>query len=110
MIKILDTILKIENDSKAIVADAQKKAREIKEKAEKENADRLNAVRTQAEASLVASMNKTKKEWEEKYQHVLSLQNTLYSDFLNAKSIEIDNTADKIMAIIKKPRHKSINE
>lgn len=109
MLKILNTILKIEDDSKASVAEAQKKAREIKDAAEKENTARLAAAREEAEALLVASVNMAKKEREEKYQNALSLQDALYSDSIKAKSSEIENSVDKIMDIIKKPRHKNSN-
>jgi hypothetical protein len=110
MRKILDTILQIENDSKAIVVDAQNKAREIKETAEKENAQSIKAVRTEAEESLLISVNNAKKKWEIKNQKYILSQESLLSDFLNTKGAEIEKTTDKIMAIIKKPRHKKIDE
>lgn len=107
MIKnVLDTILKIEEDSKAQVAKAQEKARDIKEAAEKENAERLNAARAQAASGLLASVTKTKEEWEEKYQKKLASQDTLYADFIKSKDQEIDRTADKILTIIINPQHK----
>ncbi|MBN1480025.1 hypothetical protein JXA70_07125 [candidate division KSB1 bacterium] len=110
MIKILDTILKIEQDSKAKVVQAQKKAREIKETAEKENAERLNAARTEAAAFLLESVNNLKKEWEEKYQRVLASQDTKHADFIEKKSNEIEHTADKIVAIITKPQYKNLHD
>lgn len=111
MIKdILDTILKIEDDSKAQVVEAQKKAREIKETAEKENAERLNAARSEATSALLASINKTKQEWEEKYQHALSSQDSLHTDFLKNNSEKINETADNVLSIILKPQYKAANE
>lgn len=110
MIKILDTILQIEHDSKEKVAAAQQRAREIKEKAEKENAERLSAARTQAAAALASSLHEAKKEWEEKYQQILSSQDKIHADFIESKSNEINKTADKIAALIKNPRQKNIND
>ncbi len=110
MKSILDTIIKVEDESKTIVEEAQKKAREIKEKAERENAARLDAARKETASSLMTSTNKAKKEWEEKIQHTLSSQDTLYSEFLNSKSNEIEQTVDKILARIKTPQHKNLNE
>lgn len=108
--KILDTILQIEDNSKAQVAEAQKKAREIREAAEKENADRLSAARAESAAALAASVNEAKKEWEEKYRATLHSQDALQSDFIQSKSSEIESAADKIAAIIKNPQYKNIDD
>ncbi len=111
MIKdILDTILKIEDDSKAQVVEAQKKAREIKETAEKENTERLNAVRAEAAASLLACISTVRQEWEEKYQQALSSQETIHTDFFTNNSEKINHTADKVLAIILKPKQAALNE
>ena len=107
MIKILDTILKIEDESKTKVLEAQKKAREIKESAEKKNSDRLTAVREETEALLLAAMNNSKKEWEDKYRNLFSLQEAVYSDFIKTKHAEIESTAEKIVTMITKPQHKT---
>lgn len=103
---ILDSILKVENDSKAKIEQAQKKARDIKEAAEKENAERLNAARSEAASELIASIQKAKKEWDEKYQQTLASQNTVHADFIKDNSKKIDQTADKILSIIITPQHK----
>jgi len=110
MIKILDTVLQIEEESKTKVQEAQKKAREIKEKAEKENTERLDAARNKAASSLMDSINQTKKEWEDKVRQALSSQDTMYSGFIKTHNSEIEQTADKILDIVKRPRHKTIHE
>ena len=85
MKKILDTILQIEEESKAQVQEAQQKARDMKESAERENAQRLD-------------------------QRVLLSQDAMMAEFLNAKKSEIENTVEKIFTIIKTPLHKYIDE
>ena len=110
MMKILDTILKIEDDSKAKVVDAQKKARELKEAAENENTERLHKARAQAASSLTACVNKAKKEWQEKYEQTVLSQDSEHTDFIDSKRGEIDNAADKILTIIKNPRYKNIDD
>lgn len=107
MIKnILDTILKIEDDSKAQVVKAKEKARELKEAAEKENTERLNAARAQASSALIESINKAKQEWEENYQQKLAAQDTLYDDIVKRKRQDIDRTAEKVLSIIINPAYK----
>jgi vacuolar-type H+-ATPase subunit H len=107
MIKdMLDTILKIENDSKAKVVEAQKRAQEIKEAAEKENSERLNAARSQAATSLLDSINHAKKEWEAKYAQALSSHQTSHTEFIQSHSEKIDDTAKKVLSIILTPEQK----
>jgi vacuolar-type H+-ATPase subunit H len=107
MIKdILDSILKVESASKSKIEEAQKKAREIKEAAEKENTERVNAARSDAASDLIASIQKAKKEWDEKYQRDLSSQDALHADFINNNRNKIDQAADKILSIIATPQHK----
>lgn len=110
MTKILDAILEIEDDAKAQVGEAQKKARESKENAEKENTERVNAARAEAATSLLATISKTKKEWDEKYRQTILSQDSSHADFLNTKAQEIESVAAKIAAIIQTPRYKIFNE
>lgn len=105
MMKILDTLLQIENDSKTRVAEAQKQAREIKDSADRKNTDRLNSARAEAAALLLARINETKTKWQEKVQQTLLSEDKLQTDFISAKSHEIAGTTDHIVEIIKNPRY-----
>ncbi|MDZ7722183.1 MAG: hypothetical protein U5R06_04980 [candidate division KSB1 bacterium] len=110
MNKILDTVIKVEDESKKVVQDAQQKARDMKEKAEKENAARVDAARKEAASLYQNSIEKTQKEWQEKIQQTRSAQDTLYSDLLKAKHDDIEQAVDKILTQIKTPQHKTLNE
>lgn len=110
MIKILDTILQIENDSKAQVAEAQKKAREMREAADRENAERLNNARTQAGTFLADRIDETRKKWQEKIKGTLDAQSRLQADLFQTKSGEIERTADRIVLFIKNPWHNTTDD
>ena len=110
MKSILDTVIKVEDEAKTLVQDAQKKARHIKEKAETENTARVEAARKKAASRFTTSINQKKKEWQDKIQQTVSAQETLYTDLINNNSDQIEQTADRILVRIITPRYKDLNE